>query len=250
MKANRALVCGHRGDCVSRPEQTLSSYERAIVLGAKYIELDVRLSSDGNLVVIHDATLDRTTSGSGLVKDFTLSQIKEFDAGRWFNQSFANAQVPELSEVLDSVGRQVSICIEIKDDGATESISGALAKLLIEKNLMNDHFISSFNLDCLGRLRSEFPNIRLLPWMPEDCPADLERDLTSLRRVGAIGMFHTASLLWPDYVSAVKNEGFQVWVWSSAVSEDISHALSLSPDVVSCGDVDGVIRQLEGLGTE
>src|SRR5882762_5874242 len=80
----RVWVVGHRGAMGYCPENTLASFERGLELGADWIELDVHLSRDGALVVIHDETVDRTTNGSGLVQEHTLAELKELDAGAWF----------------------------------------------------------------------------------------------------------------------------------------------------------------------
>src|SRR5438105_2353760 len=89
----RVWVVGHRGAMGYCPENTMASFERALALGADWIELDVHLSRDGELIVIHDETLDRTTNGHGLVRDHTLAELKQLDAGD-------GQQIPTLDEVL------------------------------------------------------------------------------------------------------------------------------------------------------
>src|ERR1700716_3392227 len=96
----RVWVVGHRGAMGHCPENTLASFERGLELGADWIELDVHLSRDGALIVIHDETVDRTTNGRGLVCEHTLAELKELDAGAWFGASFAGERVPSLDEVL------------------------------------------------------------------------------------------------------------------------------------------------------
>ena len=81
-------VIAHRGASAVAPENTLAAFETATAMGADGIELDCQLSKDGHLVVIHDPTLERTTGRSGLVKDFTLAELKQLDAGAWFDQQF------------------------------------------------------------------------------------------------------------------------------------------------------------------
>ncbi|MEH7158917.1 glycerophosphodiester phosphodiesterase family protein [Neobacillus drentensis] len=83
-------VIAHRGDSGNAPEHTMVSYELARRLGADYIEIDLGMTKDGQLIAIHDSTVDRTTDGNGRVNSLTLSQIKELDTGSWFNQQFPN----------------------------------------------------------------------------------------------------------------------------------------------------------------
>src|ERR1700680_1196286 len=96
----RVWVVGHRGAMGHRPENTFASFEHALELGADWIELDVHLTRDGALAVIHDESVDRTTDGHGLVKDHTLAELKRLDAGAWFGPEFAGQRIPALDEVL------------------------------------------------------------------------------------------------------------------------------------------------------
>src|SRR5215218_3697295 len=92
----RPLIVGHRGAMGYAPENTFAAYERAVALGADAVECDVHLSADGVPVVIHDHTLDRTTSGRGLVRDHTLAQLRALDAGAFFGPEFAGQRLPTL----------------------------------------------------------------------------------------------------------------------------------------------------------
>src|SRR5260370_28010658 len=97
----RVWVIGHRGAMGHCPENTFVSFERALELGADLVELDVHLTRDGALAVIHDETVDRTTDGHGLLKDHTLSELKLLDAGAWFGPGYAGQRISTLDEVLD-----------------------------------------------------------------------------------------------------------------------------------------------------
>src|SRR3990172_9877913 len=94
------VVIAHRGASGSCPENTLAAFRRAAALGADMIELDVQLTRDGEVVVIHDWTLDRTTSGTGPVRACSLAELRRLDAGAWFDAAFAGERVPTLGEVL------------------------------------------------------------------------------------------------------------------------------------------------------
>ncbi len=111
---HRPFVIAHRGASAHAPENTLSAFGLAIDQGADAIELDVRLSHDNELVVIHDPTLRRTTSGKGRVRNYTVSELKLLDAGSWFDQSFIGERIPTLSEIFQLVDGRVGINIELK----------------------------------------------------------------------------------------------------------------------------------------
>jgi glycerophosphoryl diester phosphodiesterase len=108
------LKIAHRGASSIAPENTLIAFRKAIELSADMIELDVRQSADGHLVVIHDDKVDRTTDGSGVVGEMSLTELKELDAGSWFNAEFSEERIPTLEEVIDLVRGKVGMVLEAK----------------------------------------------------------------------------------------------------------------------------------------
>ena len=150
-------IIGHRGYPAKYPENTLAAFEAAIEAGVVMIELDVMLSRDRKVVVIHDATLDRTTNGKGAVADFSLAELKQLDAGSWFNRQFADQQIPELSEVLDLVNGRVYVNIEIKSNAyeslhPPDAIEKQVVDLLRQKDLLATSMISSFDVNILEQI--------------------------------------------------------------------------------------------------
>ncbi len=115
LRSGRILLGGHRGNAAECPENTLASFRSAIELGVDVIECDVHLTDDGQLAVIHDHLIDRTTDGSGLVRDYTMAELKRFDAGSWKDAKFAGERIPSLDEVLAVAKGKVGVAIEIKN---------------------------------------------------------------------------------------------------------------------------------------
>src|SRR3972149_9393656 len=107
------MVIAHRGFSGQAPENTLASFKKARELGSDMIELDVRFSKDGHMVVMHDDTLDRTTNGRGKVADYTLKELKQLDAGSWFAPQFSDERIPNLNEVLELAKGKILVNIEI-----------------------------------------------------------------------------------------------------------------------------------------
>ncbi|RPI48325.1 MAG: glycerophosphodiester phosphodiesterase [Betaproteobacteria bacterium] len=153
------LVVGHRGAPSRAPENTLASFEAAIAIGVDAIELDVHLSRDGHLVVIHDQNLARTTNGQGLVHEHTLAELRALDAGSWFGPSFAGERIPTFEEVLTGIGRRVPLQVEIK--GKTEGVVEATVAALSVHRLLDTSMITSFQLDCLPRVRALAPRVQI-----------------------------------------------------------------------------------------
>ena len=106
---------GHRGAKGHAPENTLAAFQRGLELGAQVVETDVHLSSDGEVVVIHDHTVDRTTNGKGYVKDMSLAELKQLDAGAWFDSRFQGQRILTLAELLEWAHPRVPVAIEIKN---------------------------------------------------------------------------------------------------------------------------------------
>lgn len=241
-------ACGHRGNASDRPEQTLVAYARAVELGASCIELDVRCSADGELVVIHDATLERTTDGVGAVADATSAELLRLDAGSWFADDYTGERIPTLDEVVEfAAGQQVTLCIEVKADSTDDAVVTAqrLASWLAEHRQLDQVLVSSFHLDALAEAAARTSGLRLLPWMDEFQPADVAAHVRDARRLDAEGVFHTASLLSASQVGELKRAGLAVWVWSADDAASLRHAVSLGADVVSCSDIAALTAQLD-----
>ena len=154
------ILTGHRGAAKLEPENTLLSIQTAIDLGVDQIEIDVHLTRDQHLVVIHDTTVDRTTDGQGAVADFTLAEVKQLDAGK-------GERIPTLQEVIDLVCGKVILQIELKGPDTAEPVIQA-----VEQNSMeNEVLLTSFVHDRLRESGQLNPNLRLgalWPNAPDD----------------------------------------------------------------------------------
>lgn len=158
------LVIAHRGDSAHRPENTLASFASALELGAELVELDVQLTRDGQVVVIHDETLERTTSGRGLVREHTLPEIRALSAGyaQRFGDAFAGERVPTLAEVLGFLRGRARALIEIKHEAVTDTDDGiearAVAEVLRAGQAAEVAFLS-FSRKALVRCRKHAPEV-------------------------------------------------------------------------------------------
>ena len=166
-------VIAHRGYSQNFPENTLAAVQAALTAGVPMIEIDVMFSRDRRLVVIHDASLDRTTNGQGAVNDFTMAELKQLDAGSWFGSKFADERLPEMSEVLDLVNGQAQLNIEIKADAyephhPPDAIERQIVDLVKQKNMQDSVLISSFEIDILVQIASmeDPPAIALISKTP------------------------------------------------------------------------------------
>jgi glycerophosphoryl diester phosphodiesterase len=209
------LVIGHRGAAAHAPENTLPSFRRAMELGADMVELDVHLSSDGELVVIHDDTLDRTTNGNGLVSSKTLKELRDLDAG-------GGERIPTLGEVVSLVGGRCGLDIELK--GA--STAGPVASLLMEvigEGAFREQglLITSFNPLELLDLGPLLPDVRrgiLVEGVPDGVV-----EVAGMLSVNTIGPDHR--FMTEGLVRECLRSGFEVHAWTV---NDIERARALA----------------------
>ena len=157
-----SLIYGHRGASGHAPENTLPSFRLAMDMGADGFELDVHMSKDGELVVIHDETVDRTTNGTGLVRDLTLAQLKELDACNGM-ENYRGAKIPTLAEVFDLIRDTHHIVnVEVKtDEWFYPQIEEKCLALAKEKGVEDRVIYSSFNHYTLMKLRQLKPDAKL-----------------------------------------------------------------------------------------
>ena len=167
------LIIGHRGYRKKYPENTLKSFKAAFDAGVQMIEADVSLTKDREVVVIHDDTLERTTNGRGLVKDHLLKELKQLDAGSWFDPAFEGETIPTLEEVLDVVSKRGMINIEIKKNAyekhqPVDAIERQVVRIVQQNKMKDQVLISSFKHEILENLVqiSDKPAIALLSKNP------------------------------------------------------------------------------------
>lgn len=158
--SGKILVIGHRGALGYAPENTMASFEKGLECGADLLELDIHMSSDGELIVMHDADVSRTTNGQGNIKEMSLAEIKRLDAGNWFNTRYQNERVPTLTEVLDWAKGRVSLVIEIKGDPQpTAGIEQKLIATLNDTGMIDDVMIISFYHSSVKRVKELEPRL-------------------------------------------------------------------------------------------
>lgn len=156
----RPFIFAHRGASAHAPENTLAAFELALTQNADGIELDVKLSKDGHVIVIHDPTVDRTTGAHGKVKDMTLADLRSLGAGSFFSRNFSGEKIPTLEEVFEAVGKRTFINVELTNyttwhDHLVESVCMLVKKFNLQKRVM----FSSFYAPNLSKARSYLPEV-------------------------------------------------------------------------------------------
>jgi glycerophosphoryl diester phosphodiesterase len=163
MDAYKPIILAHRGFSAKAPENTMTAFEAAKTAGADGIELDVQLSKDGKLVVIHDEHVERTTNGSGWVQDLTYEQLKKFDAGSWFGPSFQGERIPLLTDVLEwAYSNRMLVNIEFKNGRVLyPEIEKKTIQAVLDLKMLDQVLISSFNHYSLRLVKRLDPRFRI-----------------------------------------------------------------------------------------
>ena len=157
---SQPVIFAHRGASAHAPENTLAAFELALTQQADAIELDVKLSADEQVVVIHDPTVDRTTNGKGRVQDLALAELKRLDCGSFFSGNYAAEKIPTLEEVFESVGKRIFINIELTNYKTPRDNLSEVVCMIVKKHQMQKRIIfSSFHASNLSKARSYLPDV-------------------------------------------------------------------------------------------
>ena len=231
-------IIAHRGYSAKYPENTLAGFEAAIQAGAVMIELDVMLSRDRKVVVIHDAILERTTNGKGSVADFTLAELKQLDAGSWFDAQIAGQQIPELSEVLDLVNGRAYVNIEIKSNAfepghPPDAIEKQVVELLRQKNLLGTCMISSFDVNILEQIA--FMEHRPATAFISKKPAN-KKTVNMCSRLMVFSWHPDQRVVKLNQVKQMHAAGIRVFPYNVDVMEDFARMTEMQVDGVITND--------------
>ncbi|GMV92248.1 MAG: glycerophosphoryl diester phosphodiesterase [Candidatus Hydrogenedentota bacterium] len=182
-------ACAHRGDVKNAPENTIPAFASAVRLGAQQIEFDVQLSKDGELVIMHDGTLDRTTDGTGAVSDLTFTELRALDAGSWFDPKFAGTRIPTLRETLEVIPETVLCNVHLKN---SPGVAAASAQLIQEMGRLDQGFLAC-TVEQAEEARAVVPEIRICNMSRQGSDRQAYVDLTLERNC--------------DYIQLHKNNG-------------------------------------------
>ena len=228
----KILNIAHRGWSGKFPENTLAAFRAACELGVDMVEVDVRLTKDGELVAMHDWEVSRTTNGSGLVSQLTLKQIKSLDAGSWFDKRFSDEKVPTLKEVLDLVKRKSGILIEVKRPGeSTEQVTERILELV--NKFPGSLIVQSFNSQFLAKFKEHAPQITT-------GICSRKRDIVQRAlKTGCQGIHFAWLSLAATALAAARKNGLDIFAWTAKRRRDIELILHLDVDgiITDCPDV-------------
>ena len=219
------LRIAHRGAAGTRPELTRPAFERALEIGVDMIELDVQLTRDGRLVVLHDRQLGRTVAGEGPVRERTLAELQALDAGAWFHPSWAGATVPSLDEVLEWTAGRAELNVELKSPPSDWTATAeALLVLLSATGRLERTIISSFQMGALAEVRARSRAARLgVLWQT----TDFDPMWIEAQALNAVAVHPLWSLVDQEFVAEARRQDRQVIVWTVNDPDSMADLITL-----------------------
>lgn len=223
-----AFIAGHRGDRAQAPENTLPAIEAALAGNMVFVEVDVRMSSDGIPVLIHDETVDRTTDGVGRVDSLSLAELQALDAGSWYSPAYAGTRIPTLSEFFALLaGSRTKAMIELKGVWSAESI--ATLSVLVEEHAVGNRTVAaSFESETLRALLSEAPDIPRLV-LASELPTDPVAEVHAHRAIALVTNPKALSAA-PDTVDDLRAAGLGILLYTLNEQESWREALAMGVD--------------------
>ncbi|HSL93653.1 MAG TPA: glycerophosphodiester phosphodiesterase [Bacillota bacterium] len=237
-------IIAHRGASLIRPENTVAAFDAALAIGADGLELDLQMTSDGQLVVLHDETLDRTTNGSGYLRSHSLSEIRALDAGSWFSEEYSGEKIPLLQEVLELArGKGGLINIELKNGIVRYPCMEEKLISLLEEYPQQEIIVSSFN----------HHSLRLIKQLKPDLPcgalyiAGFLEPWEYARRWGFDGLHPIHLNIIPDLVTGCHAAGVKLYPWTVDDSDALRQISASGVDGIITNAPDRLIRIREGV---
>lgn len=237
--SSEILNVAHRGASGHAPEHTLLSYELGENMQGSYIEVDLQMTKDGELVALHDETLDRTTNGTGLVKDYTLEEIKKLDAGSWFNEEYpeqakeeyVGLTIPTLDEVIKKFGAGARYYIETKSPevypGMEEKLLEVLQKhKLIGKDMKSSKVVvQSFSPESLKKISELNENVPLVQLLWYEEPAKITNKELEEYKAYSVGIGMNFDCIDEAYVQKVREHGLEIHPYTVNEKKDMEMLL-------------------------
>lgn len=227
----RPIVAAHRGVPSLAPENTMAGYRLAYELGADQIETDVQLTKDGHIIIMHDGTVNRTTNGTGAVKDLTLEEIRQLDAGIKFSEEFAGEKVPTFREFLQEFkGKDVILLIEIKQTG--NNIEELILKEIQEFDMADQVVLQSFDLGSMIRFNELDPEIPVGYLYSASVPGTTSAKIKNAQKMLDYGTLNQVTLnasyasTYQEFIQYMKQRGMLTMHWTFRGEEPFRDKLS------------------------
>jgi glycerophosphoryl diester phosphodiesterase len=230
--SERPLIFAHRGASHDAPENTMAAFLLAAELGADGIEFDVQLARDGEVVVIHDFSLESTTDGHGRVANKALDELKRLDAGSWLGPESAGQRIPTLQEVVEGVGHRLLLNIELKTTSLrAKDLVAEVVRSVEDHNLLDRVVVSSFNHLVLWQVGRLNPAIQLGLLYAPDAPLS-SRTAWARHLVRPDALHPHYSIVNDEYVRWARQHGYRIHTWTVNDPDDAQDLTRWGVDII------------------
>jgi glycerophosphoryl diester phosphodiesterase len=233
------MVIAHRGASSYAAENTLAAFDLALQMGCRHLELDVELTRDGHIVVMHDDTVDRTTNGTGPVGSQTLAELRALDAGAWYGPLFAGERIPTLAEVLERYQGRMYLRIELK--GRASQLASSTADLVRQYGMVEHVTVTSFQYPRLGEMRAYAPELPT-GWLVSEVS---DTTIGQAHILGLTQICPRADVVTPALVRRLHAEGFVVRTWGVGNDAMMRQVVEAGADGMTVNFPDTLLTYLE-----
>jgi glycerophosphoryl diester phosphodiesterase len=221
----RLLAFAHRGASSLAPENTLSAVKKAVELGAEGCEIDVRLTKDGQVVLLHDARLERTVGVTGAIWDYTLGDLAGFEAGSWFGEQFKGEPIPTLTEVIRAVKGKILLNIEIKVSREETALAQKVVEIIHREKIRKKCLVTSFDRTTVEAVKAIDPRVMTGFIFGQNYPQDVFEgnwDVLSCN----------SKVVDDDFVARARERKKKIHVWTVDDKEEMKRQIGLGVDAI------------------
>jgi len=237
-QSNKILVTAHRGASSYAPENTIASIKEAIKMKADNAEIDVQETSDGEIILLHDGNLKRTTGYDKNIWEASYAEVKKLDAGSWFSEKYKGEPVPRFAALLDAIKKKIHLNIELKTNGHEQKLADRAVKILKDKHLEHNCYFTSFDYKQIKRVKEIDPTIKtglIFSSMPKDMDV-----FTSDFEILSVGY----NLVDADFVKKAKENNKEIHVWTVDDETEMKRLIDLGVTSILTNAPDKLIKLL------
>ncbi|AFH60295.1 glycerophosphodiester phosphodiesterase family protein [Paenibacillus caseinilyticus] len=233
--AEEVTVAGHRGYKAAYPENTLLSFRKAVEAGASMLEFDLRRSKDGVVAVIHDDTVDRTTNGTGAVRDHTWEELRGLDAGGWFDPVFEGLRIPSLTQLCEELRAYPDLLLNVEIKPAPDAVQTAdqAVAMLQAYGLLPRCVFTSFDAEIVAYLHDTY-GLKTQGFLGEDMLHFQEGEQGTYSKMWAIAF--PMGKLTKENVETYRSKGLLTWCYCPDTEAQVDYALECGAGVLTCND--------------
>lgn len=233
------MVTGHRGIKSQYPENTLLSFQKVLVMNVDMIEMDLNLTYDKEIVIIHDNTIDRTTNGTGFAHDFTLKKLKEFDAGGWFDSEFTGLTIPTFVEFCELIKPYKNLLLNIEIKEKTHETVDLAMKIVNEYDLENRSVFTCSDAEILSYMADKY-NAKTQGFHESHMSNFVKGENNTYTKMYAIA-FDMKSIT-PEIVEEFESMGLLPWAYCPDTDDEVYKALTCSARLVTVNNPEPALR--------